>query len=97
MTPLAWLQANSHYLELELQPQRRHYRTIADEFATLDGLDAVDEEDLPPPIRAECLAHDSLVVLHVYKDTMVGFYSFYHYDAEACVAEAYRQLSGGGQ
>lgn len=96
ITPLAWLQANSYYVSLDINPQRSHYRTITEEFATLDGLDAVDADDLPPEVRAECIARDTLVVLRVYKDTLVGHYDFYHYDVEACIAEAHQQLSQGG-
>jgi hypothetical protein len=90
-SPLAWLHANSHYVELELNPQRRNYRTVAEELAVLDALEATDAEDLPPEVRAQCLA----------RDTLVGHYSWYHFDVEVVLALAlalafYQQLNGGG-
>lgn len=41
-----------------------------------------DKEDIPADVFAEMIKQDTIVNVHFYPNTPVGFYSIYHFDVE---------------
>jgi len=49
-------------------------------------------EDFPQELYDKIIETDSFYELHCYQDTPIGFYSFYHYDLDILLDDAYHQI-----
>lgn len=78
---LAWLIANCVSVDLECNVHRDYYETAEQVFAADVGRSQV-YEDMDPDVKAECIRRNTILHLHVYPDTPVGFYIMTHWDLE---------------
>ena len=69
-------------VHLSVNEHRDGYETIEQALENLDGF------DVPPDVRAKIIETDTLVDLHFYPDTPVGFYKILHYDIDAALDKA---------
>jgi hypothetical protein len=60
-----------------------------DNYETAElALDAFDDFVIEPEVRAKIIETNTLIDLHFYPDTPIGFYKVLHYDLEAAIDEA---------
>lgn len=67
-------------VELTINEHRDYYRTVEEHIGDLFDMEAINKEDLPDDIKAEMIRKDTMIVLHFYPDSNVGFCSVYHHD-----------------
>lgn len=77
-------------VHLTINDHRDVYKPVAE---ALDDLEACGFDDLAPEVRAKIIETDTLIDLHFYPDTPVGFYKVLHYDLDAALDEALECLS----
>ena len=87
MTDLEWLIERCVSVHCTFNGHRDYHQTVADVFAEDDrekpGQRRLD--DIPLEVREECIKRDSLLELHIYPNTPVGFNLYHHWDfAELC-------------
>ena len=68
---------------LTINDHRNIYQSAATYLDDLDDLACIDSE-----IRAKIIETDTIIDLHFYPDTPVGFYKIIHYDLDAALDEA---------
>lgn len=78
---------------LEVNPQRSVYDTAEQWFANHEAI-LGPLDDLPPETRAEMIRLDTVIDLHFYPDTPVGFFRVLHFDLDAALDEALGCLEG---
>ena len=71
-------------VHLTVNDHRDVYRTAAEE---LDNLHSCGF-DVTPEIRAKIIETDTIIDLHFYPDTPIGFYKILHHDIDAALDEA---------
>ena len=77
-------------VHLTINDHRDIYKPVAE---ALDDLEACGFDDLAPEVRAKIIETDTLIDLHFYPDTPVGFYKVLHYDLDAALDEALECLT----
>lgn len=87
MNDLEWLIERCVSVHCSFNVNRDYYQTAADAFAEDDARKPRERmlDEVAPDVRAQCIARDSLLELHVYPNTPVGFNLYHHWDlAELC-------------
>ena len=59
---------------------RDYYQSIPDYLE-----DQIQNGEVDKDVLEEMVKRDTLICVHVYPDTPVGFYSVYHYDLETAI------------
>ncbi len=71
-------------VHLAVNDHRDVYLTAAQALEDLGDF----ADDIPDDVRAKIIETDTLIDLHFYPDTPVGFYKVLHYDLDAALDEA---------
>lgn len=71
-------------VHLTVNDHRNVYETAAQ---ALEGLRDF-ARDVPPDVLAKIIETDTLIDLHFYPETPIGFYKVLHYDLDAALDEA---------
>ena len=71
---------------LSVNEHRDYYQTAAARLEELAGYECPPE--IEPEVRQKIIETDTIINLHFYPDTPIGFYSLYHYDLDAALDEA---------
>lgn len=72
-------------VHLTINDHRDIYKPAAE---ALDDLAACGFDDIAPEVRQKMIETDTIIDLHFYPDTPVGFYKVLHYDLDAALDEA---------
>lgn len=71
-------------VSLEINKHRDYYQTVEEHLR-----DDIDTHCCPPEIsdevRGKMIESNTIVNLHFYPNTPMGFYDIYHYDLDACL------------
>jgi hypothetical protein len=71
-------------VHLTVNDHRNVYETAAQALEDLHDF----AKDVPPNVLAKIIETDTLIDLHFYPDTSIGFYKVLHYDLDAALDEA---------
>ena len=73
-------------VHLTVNDHRDVYETAAQALENLEI--SMPDIEITPDVRAKIIETDTLIDLHFYPDTPVGFYKVLHYDLDAALDEA---------
>lgn len=90
MNDLVWLIANCVSVHCDFNGHRDYYQTAADAFEEDDRKPERDRrlDHVSADMRKRCIELDSILELHIYPDTPVGFTLYWHHDLEALCKQA---------
>lgn len=71
---------------LEVNGHRDNYQTAEQRLEDFDDLELT--EDLDAEVRRKMIETNTIVDLHFYPDTPIGFFKILHYDLDLALAEA---------
>ena len=71
-------------VHLTVNEHRNIYETAAQALENLSDF----ARHVPPAVLAKIIETDTLIDLHFYPDTPIGFYKVLHYDLDAALDEA---------
>ena len=77
-------------VSIEVNRHKDVYMPISEYMNEFPQSDFLDEMD--PDILRTILATDTIVDLHFYPNTPIGFYKIYHYDIDLAIEKAIKQL-----
>jgi len=86
---------------LTINEHRDYYQTAAETIKEILEHEHIDEEDLPRDIQEKMIETDTIINVHVYPDTPIGFYDIYDYDLDRAIDRALQAVkeehkNGGG-
>ena len=73
-------------VHIEINTHRDVYKSVKETLEDFESLDCplqIDED-----VRAEMIKRDTIVNIHFYPDTPIGFYDVYHYDFDMAVEQS---------
>jgi hypothetical protein len=73
-------------VHLTVNDHRDVYETAAQAIEKLEI--TMPDIEIAPDVRAKIIETDTLIDLHFYPDTPIGFYKVLHYDLDAALDEA---------
>ena len=91
---LEWLRSNTRSFSIEVNEQRASYCSVAEEIAPNKdwGYRYSAEEFGSPEIRQACIDTNTLITVHVYPETPVGFVLFHGATIPETVSRARREI-----
>lgn len=81
-------------VSIEVNDHRNVYESAAQCLANVDKRDCPPE--IEPDVRARMIETNTVVTIHFYPQTPVGFYEVWHYDLDAALDEALECLRQDG-
>lgn len=82
-------------IQIQINEHRNDYKTAKQAIEA--ELDWGDEFELDKDIEKIMIETDTIVRLHFYPDTPIGFYDIWHYDVEAAIDMALKTLNIQGE
>ena len=79
---------------VSVNPHRDGYETVERWLENQGFIDGASFGGLPPETRAEMIRLNTVVNLHFYPDTPVGFFQVLHFNLDAALDEALGRLEG---
>jgi hypothetical protein len=79
---------------ISVNEHRDYYQTAAEALKERDEREAPPETDTA--IRSKMIELDTIIEIHFYPDTPIGFYEIYHYDLDAALTKALECLGEKG-
>lgn len=79
-------------VHITVNGHRDHYQTAEQKLKEYDQLDLTDELDID--VRKIMEETDTIVEIHFYPRTPIGFYKVLHYDFDAALDEALECFDG---
>lgn len=73
-------------VHLTVNEHRDKYKTVSEALEVFDTLNMTD--DLAPEVRQMILETDTIIDLHFYPETPVGFHHVLHFDVDLVLQEA---------
>jgi len=74
-------------VHIEVNVHRDYYQTAAEALEQKKFIQS-EPPEIAPEIRAKMIELDTIIEIHFYPDTPVGFYEVYHHDLDAALTEA---------
>ena len=68
--------------------EHRNYYETAEYYLSERDQRGDEPLEIDPDVRAQMIATNTVVNLHFYPDTPIGFYEIWHYDLEAALDQA---------
>lgn len=80
---------------VSVNEHRDYYQSVADFLDERNGGQENDAEArMDAAVRAEMIARDTVIELHFYPTTPIGFFVVFHFDLDAALTRALELLAG---
>ncbi|HAR45572.1 MAG TPA: hypothetical protein DCS05_05195 [Nitrospiraceae bacterium] len=74
-------------VHITVNAHRDYYQTAAEALEEKKLTQSIPPE-ISPEVRAKMIELDTIIELHFYPDSPIGFFEVYHYDMDAALDEA---------
>jgi len=72
-------------ITIEINDHKTYYQTVREWALDMINRMEIQPDDIPPEIFAEMEKRDTVISIHFYPDTPVGFYRIFHYDMDEAI------------
>ncbi len=69
-------------ISIDINTHRDYNESVLEHIKILIDTLVIETDDIPPEILEEMIKRNTIINIHFYPQTSVGFYSIYHYDLE---------------
>lgn len=73
---------------ITVNEHRDYYQTVETALEEVYACDPSLSKDIPPEVKGKMIELDTIVNIHFYPDTPIGFYNIYHYDIDLAIDDA---------